>query len=51
MIDSKKLIEILKVTAEKIDAEKTDIKDDAEKLPEWAKQFFRIRCNAESINV
>lgn len=27
------------------------IKDDAEKLPEWAKQFYRIRCNAESINV
>ncbi len=26
------------------------IKDDAEKLPEWVKQFYRIRCEAENIS-
>ena len=25
------------------------IKDDVEKLPEWVKQFYRIRCEAEGI--
>lgn len=24
------------------------IKDDVEKLPEWVKQFYRIRCEAEN---
>ena len=26
------------------------IKDDVEKLPEWVKQFYRLRCEAENIN-
>jgi len=25
------------------------IKDDVEKLPDWVKQFYQIRCEADSI--
>ena len=27
------------------------IRDEAEKLPEWAKQFYQIRCQAEGMNL